>query len=75
MPVRECTVSFIDMRGVRHSTMVHASTVLEAAALGLKQIQEAALATRRTAPPDRPLSDALRLRACAMSRAVPHIHA
>jgi hypothetical protein len=43
MPVRECQVSFIDTRGVRHSTTVHASTVLEAAAMGLKQIQEMAM--------------------------------
>ena len=40
MPVRECTVSFIDTRGARHSTSVHAGSVLEAAALGLKQIRE-----------------------------------
>jgi hypothetical protein len=40
MAVRECSVSFIDERGVRHSTTVYASTVLEAAAAGLKQIRE-----------------------------------
>ena len=40
MPVRECTVSFVDARGVRHSVMVYASSVLEAAAAGLKQIRE-----------------------------------
>ena len=33
-------MSFIDTRGVRHSTAVHASSVLEAAAAGLKQIRE-----------------------------------
>src|SRR5450631_3856515 len=40
MPVRECTVSFMDARGVRHSVAVYASSVLEAAAAGLKQIRE-----------------------------------
>ena len=40
MPVRECKVSFVDARGVRHSVAVYASSVLEAAATGLKQIRE-----------------------------------
>jgi len=40
MAIRECQVSFIDQRGVRHSVAVYASTVLEAAAAGLKQIRE-----------------------------------
>ena len=40
MPVRECTVSFIDGCGLRHSTTVYAGSVLEAAALGLKQLRE-----------------------------------
>jgi hypothetical protein len=40
MAVRECKVSFVDTRGVRHSVSVYASTVLEAAAAGLKQIRE-----------------------------------
>jgi hypothetical protein len=43
MPVRECNVSFIDTRGVRHSTSVHATSVMEAAAAGLKQIRETAM--------------------------------
>jgi hypothetical protein len=38
--VRECTVSFLDGRGLRHSTTVYAGSVLEAAALGLKQLRE-----------------------------------
>jgi hypothetical protein len=33
-------VSFLDGRGLRHSTTVYASSVLEAAALGLKQLRE-----------------------------------
>ena len=40
MPVRECTVSFLDGRGLRHSSTVYAGSVLEAAALGLKQLRE-----------------------------------
>ena len=40
MTIRECKVSFIDRRGIRHSVAVYASTVLEAAAAGLKQIRE-----------------------------------
>jgi len=40
MAIRECQVSFVDQRGIRHSVTVYASTVLEAAAAGLKQIRE-----------------------------------
>jgi hypothetical protein len=40
MAIRECKVSFVDLRGVRHSVKVYASSVLEAAAAGLKQIRE-----------------------------------
>jgi len=40
MAIRECQVSFVDQRGIRHSVAVYASTVLEAAAAGLKQIRE-----------------------------------
>ena len=40
MAIRECQVSFVDPRGVRHSVAVYASTVLEGAAAGLKQIRE-----------------------------------
>jgi hypothetical protein len=38
--VRECQVSFYDRRGVRHSITVEASSVLEAAGLGLKRVRE-----------------------------------
>jgi len=38
--VRECQVSFYDRRGVRHSITVQASSVLEAAGLGLKRVPE-----------------------------------
>jgi hypothetical protein len=38
--IRECQVSFSDPKGVRHSVSVQASTVLEAAGLGLKRIRE-----------------------------------
>jgi hypothetical protein len=40
MAIRECHVSFVDGRGVRHSVSVYASSVLEAAATGLKQLRE-----------------------------------
>ena len=40
MAIRECQVSFVDQRGIRHSVAVYASTVLEAAAAGVKQIRE-----------------------------------
>ncbi len=33
-------MSFKDDRGLRHSTTVYASSVLEAAALGLKQLRD-----------------------------------
>lgn len=40
VPIRECLVSFDDLRGVRHSVTVQASSVLEAAGLGLKRVRE-----------------------------------
>src|SRR5882757_9070985 len=40
MPIRECQVSFVDQRGIRHSVAVYAGSALEAAAAGLKQIRE-----------------------------------
>ena len=40
VPVRECGVSFQDSHGIRHSVTVHASSVLEAAGLGLKRVRE-----------------------------------
>lgn len=39
VPIRECQVSFEDLRGVRHSVTVQASSVLEAAGLGLKRVR------------------------------------
>ena len=39
-PVRDCTVSFMDGRGLRHATTVYAGSVLEAAALGLRQLRD-----------------------------------
>lgn len=38
--IRECQVSFSDPRGVQHSVTVQASSVLEAAGLGLKRVVE-----------------------------------
>ena len=40
VPIRDCVVSFGDPRGVRHSITVQASSVLEAAGLGLKRVRE-----------------------------------
>jgi len=40
VPVRECRVSFQDSHGVQHSVTVRASSVLEAAGLGLKHVRE-----------------------------------
>jgi hypothetical protein len=40
VPVRECQVSFFDRRGIRHLITVQASSVLEAAGLGLKRVRE-----------------------------------
>ncbi len=40
MALRLCDVSFTDGRGVRHAVEVHANSVLEAAALGLKTIRD-----------------------------------
>jgi hypothetical protein len=40
VPIRDCLVSFSDLRGVRHSVTVQASSVLEAAGLGLKRVRE-----------------------------------
>ena len=40
VPIRDCLVSFDGARGVRHSTTVQASSVLEAAGLGLKRVRE-----------------------------------
>jgi hypothetical protein len=40
MAIRECQVSFVDQRGIRHSVAVYASAVPEAASAGLKQIRE-----------------------------------
>jgi hypothetical protein len=38
--IRECQVSFSDGKGVQHRVTVQASSVLEAAGLGLKRVRE-----------------------------------
>ena len=38
--IRECQVSFSDGKGVHHRVTVQASSVLEAAGLGLKRVRE-----------------------------------
>jgi hypothetical protein len=38
--LRECRVTFRDVRDIEHSVTVHAETTMDAAALGLKRIRE-----------------------------------
>src|ERR1700676_4209676 len=40
MALRECRVTFRDVRDIDHSVLVHAETTMDAAALGLKRIRE-----------------------------------
>jgi hypothetical protein len=40
MPPRSCAVSFCDLRGITHSVEVTADSLFEAAAMGLKLLQE-----------------------------------
>jgi hypothetical protein len=38
MPTRVCTVSFVDVRGIRHSAEVEAESLYEAAVLGIRRL-------------------------------------
>jgi hypothetical protein len=40
MALRECRVTFREVRDIDHSVTVHAETTMDAAALGLKRIRE-----------------------------------
>ena len=40
MALRECRVTFRDVRDIQHSVSIHAETTMDAAALGLKRIRE-----------------------------------
>ena len=40
MALRECRVTFRDVRDIQYSVTVHAETTMDAAALGLKRIRE-----------------------------------
>jgi hypothetical protein len=40
LALRECRVTFRDVRDIDHSVTVHAETTMDAAALGLKRIRE-----------------------------------
>ena len=40
MALRECRVTFRDVRDIDHSVVVRAETTMDAAALGLKRIRE-----------------------------------
>ena len=53
VPVRECTVSFVDGEGVRHSTIVYAGSALEAAALGLNSASSSTCRFRAAGGVDR----------------------
>ena len=59
MAIRECQVSFIDQRGIRHSVAVYAGSVLEAAAAGLIVLHPAEVDGMFPAaePPSTPLEE------------------
>ncbi len=40
MALRECRVTFRDVRDIDHSVVLHAETTMDAAALGLKRIRD-----------------------------------
>lgn len=51
MVLRECRVTFRDVRDIDHSITVHAETMMDAAALGLKRIREQQFVTEDLADP------------------------
>lgn len=51
MAVRECGVTFRDVRDIHHSVTVHAETTMDAAALGLKRIRDQQFVTEDLADP------------------------
>ena len=51
MALRECRVTFRDVRDIDHSVTVHAETTMDAAALGLKRIREQQFVTDDLADP------------------------
>jgi hypothetical protein len=40
VPVRRCSVSFVDVRGIRHSADVEAESLFEAAVLGIRKLND-----------------------------------
>jgi hypothetical protein len=40
MAVRKCSVSFVDLRGIRHSADVEADSLYEAAVLGIRRLNQ-----------------------------------
>jgi hypothetical protein len=51
MALRECRVTFRDVRDIDHSVVVLAETTMDAAALGLKRIREQKFVTEDLADP------------------------
>jgi hypothetical protein len=51
MALRECRVTFRDVRDIDHSVTVHAETTMDAAALALKRIREQQFVTEELADP------------------------
>ena len=51
MALRECRVTFRDVRDIKHSVVVHAETTMDAAALGLKRIREQQFVMENLADP------------------------
>jgi hypothetical protein len=51
MALRECRVTFRDVRDIDHSVTVHAETTMDAAALGLKRIWEQQFVMEELADP------------------------
>ena len=51
MALRECRLTFQDVRDIDHSVTVHAETTMDAAALGLKRIREQKFVTEELSDP------------------------
>jgi hypothetical protein len=51
MALRECRVTFRDVRDIDHSVIVHAETTMDAAALALKRIREQKFVMEELADP------------------------
>ena len=65
MSGKPCRVSFVDLRGIEHSTEVQASSLFEAATLGLEALRAAAFTD--------PIGPATRLTVEVKSPCVQHV--